>query len=451
MKIWHPTLLLALAACGGKDDDDTETQVGPDPDPVPDTYDTGGPTSDADNSIDAATPLMFDLDVDGVISPAGDVDWYTVTVDEPTWIRVDTVTQGDRAENLDTAVRVWAPDGGGIYAFMDNYATGTVGTYDTILYAYLDEPGTWGLTVEDVFTFYDGYESYVRGGRDFTYTVGVSRFTGTTSEPDSAAEPSSGILLESGSSIFAVGVNIETPGDIDYIALETSLAGYPLEVWGSIGNTGSDLASRVRLLDPDGTLIAQKDDVGPGGKLSYFDPDAGIFTVEISDADGGGGPSSWFVAYMRTYDDDFVSADFGTAVYETEIEPNDLADNALFSPTFESPIFDTFADVSAVQGTISAAGDVDWFGIPVDTPDDRFSIRCFTEEFGSLLDLRVTAEFEGDEIATSTDVGDNFYYILDVPVAGPGNVRVKIESESGQGSPAAYYRCRLITADFDIY
>lgn len=458
MKIWHGSLLLAIAlgACGKDDEvEETDDPVLPQPDETTDTSaDTGGPVADSDNDFGAATPLELDVDRDGVISPAGDVDWYSLEVDEPTWIRVDTITQGDRTYNLDTGVKIWSPSGD-LYAYMDNYATGTVGTFDTVLYAYLDAPGTWGITVEDVYTFYPGYEDYIRGGPDFTYTVGVNLFTSITSEPDGPGDPSAEVLLESGASIFAVGVNIETAGDVDTIAVETQVPGFPLEVWGSSGNAGSAsagsrLAPLVRLVDPFGTLLAEKDYVGVDGYLSYFDPEAGVHTVEVSDAGVGGGESYWFVAYIRTYDEDFASPFFGTTVYEEEVEPNDTSAEAVFATPVELTLDGDPYDVGAVQGTIVEAGDVDWFGIPVGDDDDQFSIRCFTEEFGSLLDLRVTVMADGEEIASATDAEINFYYVRDVPLNGAANALVKIESEAGEGSPAAYYRCRLIVADFDI-
>ena len=444
-----PFVALAVACGSNKSDADTETD--PTVPILTTSTDTAETTGDSDNTFGSAAPIVFDVDLDGVIEPAGDIDWYSLTIDEPTWVRVDTVTVGDRVDNLDTVIRVWSPSGES-YALMDNYATGTVGTFDTVLYAYLDSPGAWGITVEDKTTFYTDLFTAAdwRGGRQFTYTVGVSVFDGLTSEPDSLADPDVLLTFDDGASIFAVGVNLETPGDADYLTVTTALSGEPLEVWGSSGNVGSTMTPKVRLYGADQTLLSEKSDVGRDGFLSYFDPPAGDYTVEITDEEAQGGPSTWFVAYVRTYDADFSSLFFGSTEYYAEYEPSDLEEEALYPPTVSTPIDDLFYDVAAVEGTISLAGDIDWFGISADSAADQVSVRCFTEEFGSLLDLKVTVRVDGVDLAAETDVSSNYYYILDLPVGGPTSVSVKIEGEDGMGSPAAYYRCRILVADFDI-
>ena len=86
-----PFVALAVACGSNKSDADTETD--PTVPILTTSTDTAETTGDSDNTFGSAAPIVFDVDLDGVIEPAGDIDWYSLTLDEPTWVRVDTVSK----------------------------------------------------------------------------------------------------------------------------------------------------------------------------------------------------------------------------------------------------------------------------------------------------------------------------------------------------------------------
>ena len=129
---------------------------------------------DRDNGFDRAERIPFgEQGVEGVIVPEGDVDYWAYESTGREWVRVSTTTAGDPEANLDTVVQIWNPDHE-LHAEIDNYPTGRVDGYDSVLYAYLPTSGTWTITVEDL-THHLGDDAPDKpgGGETFTYTLRV--------------------------------------------------------------------------------------------------------------------------------------------------------------------------------------------------------------------------------------------------------------------------------------
>mgnify|MGYP000144136967 CR=1 FL=1 len=96
----------------------------------------------------------------------------------------------------------------------DDFPTGSVSTYDTVLQAYLPDAGEWLIVVEDV----NG-----AGEQDFEYLVEVEEIGGTTSEDDSFGDPSSNVVADSDSTIWSVGVLLEEDGVVTECSLTTQV------------------------------------------------------------------------------------------------------------------------------------------------------------------------------------------------------------------------------------
>lgn len=465
----RPSLIAAslLAACASN-----KGPVGPQADPP--VTDTGGEEcvddddcgaleiceaetcriGDRDNGFDEARPIYQNEPVAGVIAPPGDVDYYIYTSNGPEWLRIDTITDGDPANSLDTVVRVFAGNGAE-HAVMDNFPTGRISTYDTVLYVFLPRADIWFVAVEDVSTWVSADEP--RGGPGFTYELQLKPFGGATSEPDGPLEPSSTVALTTGTSIYAVGVRLEEDGDADWITVEHTLDGRPVDLFGHASIPGSPARARVRLHDADDTVLMQKDDLGDDGHASSFSLPAGTYRVEATDVLGRGGADHWYVLYVRTYEEGASQAFFGTPVYEHEQEPNDEA--ALTSPyTVVQATTSSGAtyQVQYIEGRLDPEGDEDWF--PVTTSGEhQVSVRCFAGDFGSLAELRVEL-WDGDLELTPPDQGVQqtafWYYVYNVEVPLPGTTHVRIrardEGASGLWGPGAYYRCQILQAEFDF-
>jgi hypothetical protein len=409
---------------------------------------------DRDNAFADATPILQNEPHGGVIVPAGDVDTYAYTSLGPEWLRIETTTIGDPLYNLDTVVRVFAANGAE-HAVMDNFPTGRVSTYDTVLIVYLPRADTWYVTVEDVTTYYTAFftEDEHRGGSDFTYELSLEGDVGTTSESDSSTDPSATVEISTGASIWYVGVNLETPGDSDFLTLDLPFEGYPLDVFGHSDIPGSPARARVRLFDPSGALALEKDDLGDEGQASYFDPVAGDWLLEATDVDGAGSDDSWYVVYVRSYEEGAYHPYFGYTVYEDEVEPNDDRSDAVPLTLVES-LFDTGDSYHGqyLQGRFDDVGDEDWFVVTTDL-DEKVTVRCFSELFGSLADLQVGL-FDGDFEITPADQGlvptDLGQYLWNVEVPGPGAYSVRLTSPSAVFGAGAYYRCRILQSTLDF-
>jgi hypothetical protein len=480
--MWRNLLILSLMACGPKekktdgDDDDDVVNTGDDDDGVTgcvddeacEAYticdlDTDSDTygecifGDRTNAPDEAVPLELSANIDlpekllGMINPPGDVDYYSYETSGSEWVSIRTETDNGR-NYLDTYVTVSDPSGN-VYAFLDNYPTGLVSEpLDTVLYTYFADPGVYTIAVEDVTTA-KAYEDLFteddwRGDEDMTYSVYI-RAAGAVSEPD-GPDDAVGVSLSNGLSISALGVLVQEDGDVDHIELTTAVAGEPLEVWVQPGRPGSDADALLRMFDPDGNLVASKEaGDGSNGYLSLFNPVAGAYRIEATTTDGLGGPSAWYVVYMRTYEPEGFHPFFGDSAYGFELEPNDDRGDA----TDLTPELVTLSDGTEytswyAEGTLDVDGDIDVFSIDV-PPDHVLSTRCFTERFGSLAEITVDV-YDGGFSVLPEGQGEGpteqEYYLWNVEADGVTSLQV--QGAAGSFGPGAYYRCVSFATDF---
>ena len=125
---------------------------------------------DRNNSLDEAEGILWDDATSGYINPADDVDYYTFTAEGGEYIRVSVTND---SEEGDTVLVLRNPSGK-THAVVDNHPTGgSVSTYDSVMYAYLDEAGTWSLSIEDVGS-YSGSVAYAREKRALMILISVA-------------------------------------------------------------------------------------------------------------------------------------------------------------------------------------------------------------------------------------------------------------------------------------
>jgi hypothetical protein len=337
---------------------------------------------------------------------------------------------------------------------MDNFPTGRVGGYDSVLRAYLPDAGDWYVSVEDVTTYYADLfdESEQRGDDSFTYSVGISSFTALALETDSMASPNVDLDLEDGNTIWSVGIKLDDPGDSDWLAVNLVPAGEPLEVWGQADDYGSSIDLEVRLYDPTGTLISDKSSVGPDGYLSYFHPASGSYTVEATDVDGAGADDAWAVLAIRTYEPGDTIPFFADNVYTRETEPNDGAASANTIPTVDQSA-SGIDETARFEGELLVVGDVDSYAFDVPAGDE-VSLRCFVDRFGSLADLAV--QLLDPNLVDVTPAGQGSdptsgeYYVYNVVAPDGGTWTVQLSSEDASFGPQDYYRCIAQLTEVDI-
>ncbi|MCB9676618.1 MAG: hypothetical protein H6737_15990 [Alphaproteobacteria bacterium] len=406
---------------------------------------------DRDNSFDDATPIRLNEVAEGVIDPPGDIDFFVYESLGPEWIRVHSTNSGDPIDSLDTVVQIFASNGSE-HARADNFATGRVNNFDSVVFAYLPFAGTWFITVEDVSTHYVDAFDEPRGDEGFTYTLEMVEFNNFSLEPDSVNLPTETIELPGGSTIVSFGVVIDEPGDSDWIVIDPPFAGEPLEIWGT-PTPGTDATPLVNLYRrSDETLVASKADIGNEGFCSYFSPEDELYTLEATDALGGGSNDHWYVVYVRTYEPGANHPVFGDNDWEAEVEPND--DQA--TATLPAVVVDggnSPYDVSFVDGILADGADLDHYTVALGD-GLRLSVRCWDEAYGSLADLAVSVlDAAGTDVTPAgqgleaTSLG---YYVHNVEDLPAGDYTVRFAAEDGQGGLSAYYRCTIYQTSFTV-
>jgi len=394
---------------------------------------------DRDNSFDTATAILQNQPATGEINPPGDADYFVYTSLSDEWLRIQTVT-GREDGLLDSVVSVYAQSGA-LHLAMDDYATGQVLTYDSLAFVYLPRAGDWYLKVEDRSTWYG--DEVAAGGADYDYELELKTFGSTTRETDDALNPSATVDITSGSSIWAVGVNLEEAGDSDWIAVTMPWSDTNLEVHGMSAIAGSDAEARVQAYQPDGTLVMSKDDVGPAGEAIYFNAQEGSYLVEATDTLGGGGADTWYVLFFRTRAE-------GSS-YGMEVEPNDDGDTPqVLEEQLDTTDSGTEYRWYSVQGALSDDGDEDWFQVSAEA-DEYLSCRCSGESFGALGDPAIDVIDDSDEVLqTVLDGEDNAPDLSNLALPSPGITRLRIWSEDAQYGPGSYYRCKIYLTPFEI-
>ncbi len=445
-------LLLNLFACGERVDDSNTSDATPEC--TEDVQcseasicgdDDNCVVGDRDNDIQSATTVFKTTDpedspsAEGIIQTRGDVDYYAFEALEPQWVRIQTVSE--LPEELDTVVAVLDASGG-VHAWVDDFATGSINNYDSVLHAYLPTAGTWYITVQDRGTWFDlDDEAFAT---DLYYQLSILDFSNTTTETDAADNPSADVDITSGGSIYTVGVNLEAPGDVDYITVQLPYGDAPIEVYGMTELPGSDARIRVTLADSDGTLLTDKRNLGEEGPAAYFGAQEGTYTLAATDAFDGGGANHWFPLYVRTR----AEGDH----YTLEIEPND-ADNVQAPPIDELTTNGGSAYNRVwMQGAFGETGDEDWYEMPAVT-GDRLTVRCDGSIFGSTGDMQLELmDGSGAVVATATDGNDAMPDLENFgPIAADDTYTVRLFNENDAAFGASsFYRCIWFATTFEI-
>ncbi len=404
-------------------------------------------TGDWSVDVASAIPILKTADptdapsARGFIQQPGDIDYYAYEATAAQWLRVQTVS-GD-PDNMDTVVAVLDASGG-VHAWVDDFATGSILNFDSVLHVYLPRAGTWYITVQDRSTWFDTED--VVGDRFLSYDLSLLDFTATTTEADSYEAPSSTVEMTSGTSIWTVGVNLEEAGDRDWITVEMPHGDAPVEIWGLEGIVGSEARSKVRLMDPEANIVLDKDEVGPDGVGIYYAGEDVTYTVEATDAFGGGGEDHWYPLYFRTRSE-------GT-VYEAEVEPND-EDNAQALEVTELTTSSngTPYDRGWVQGALDTDSDEDWFTFPVNA-GDWFTFRCEGDVHGSTLDAAAEVYASSGILVDTVTSGNtdmpDFVNHGPLGTADTFSVRLYAEGDTPIYAGSSFYRCVFFSTPFEV-
>jgi len=392
-------------------------------------------TGDRDDTIETATPIyqVTGTEDPGVkralIQEPGDFDHWAYTSPGEEWLRVWTRTNEEDPSGLDTVLTVLAPNGA-VHHVMDEFPTGNIRGFDSLMHVYLPTPGTWTLRVEDRSTWYDGETP--RGSIAFEYEIGVEAWGSVSTEPDSAEDPSIEFPMANGTTVYAWGIRLEEPGDVDYTTADMPYGDAPFEVWAPGDIPGSDAEPKVEARDEEGALYLVKEDVGATGNAAYFDGPDTKFQVSVTDVEGRGGPDVWTVLYLRTRAE-------GTGNPREE-EPNDTLGDANLMEQERVEEGGVTTDRSFLQAAFLAGDTSDWYSFSV-VDGGKLRTSCSSTSFGATGNVDVDLVGPNGEIIDTWTDGNDVAPDVEREGLGEGLYALRFFERDGLTGPSVYYRC----------
>lgn len=466
-----PLVLAATAACtDGKDPvDDTDPPI-----VIPDTVDSAaGP----DGNDDVATADALDISgiemnsingvAQGVISPAGDRDFYSVelTGGQPYFIMTNAYDPQRDLVVLDTVLRIYDD-------------TGTFLTEnDDMMFRFREtDSGIW-ITPETTSTYYievmdfgDWSPDYdAEGSSRHEYLLVIAMLEPSEHEDDNdtiAAVQADPLLADPDddaydpvywSSFFDsyetewIG-RINSPGDVDVWPVEIRVEdpeddGYTPEPYFFLSTSlwpGAPGDLRISVLNEAGEVMAATDNVEPGAETAIVwatDPaillkvdEGSNYYIQVEDSMGNAYPASSYSGVYFNYLPSLASV-------EDADDDNDDQATADFTATERSSTTDDLFFIG-VWGSLPTGDDADWFKLDksdVDGFDGKFvSIVVQAMTIGSALDAKVKlVQPDGTVVAEATVDADDANVddptILDVEISGDTNLFVVVEPEARLG------------------
>ncbi len=417
---------------------------------------------DRNNSTDEAEVLNL-LDGSSVstyINKAGDADYYSFSSEGGLFIFAFTDDHEDVGETdpvPDTFMTLFDPEGN-VVTSVDDFPNGaSVNNMDSSMWAYLNQPGTYTLKVEDANPF-NGNEAW--GGREYTYTLNLETWSqatyGETSVDSPATFGEDGLTLAE-NTYYAIGVVLENVGDVDYIAVNFPYNDALMYVDGMEDLSGTDLVPVASILTAGGSLMAQREDVGPDGPVIYPQMDAGPFMISVQDSDGGGGSTYWTVLIVKAGDEE------GSRPGDSEANDTDAQATTLEMTETENSSGNVF-HYGKVRGAMDSVGDVDFWEMEVspdaayeneDGDEVQYLVVCMNSAYwgSSISPDMVVYDADGNELASSAgdaaDWPENRIENVEITPGGPVYVAVTA-GEENLGGPDEWYFLNTYIASFPV-
>lgn len=427
-----------LIGCTGSSDSGDTGRTQPDPDPVciEDTdcqpyefCNDGGfcESGDNDNDKEGAIGILWETPEHAWLNDAEDADWYTFSSQGGEWARLQTV-----CEDSDTRIDLYSPSGK-LHAGEDNHPIGTVSSLDTVLMAYLSEPGDWLIQVS--------------AGPEHSgaakYDLELLPFETVAVEEDSMDEPSQDLTLND-NNVDNFGVVLEEDGDSDWFRFSVT-PGAAMYIVGSADSRDTDLTPVVEMMLPDGTPLFYKESPTPLNRGVHFRIEASEVLLKVSDANGKGGANAWTTLHsyaVSWYEDDQV-----------EEEPNDSSGEETALPvTMDQDDEGRDRGTSRGLGVLDYDGDVDRFSVNI-IDGNYLYINGTADAYGSLLsDSAVRILDDQGNVIAEGEVDTEQDLFADVAYVGPlvaGTYTIEVSAISSAGGPGSYYRFTAFQKNFD--
>lgn len=337
------------------------------------------------NSFGTATSIELSMAVEDTIAPSGDVDWFSLTVDQQGELRVGITSV---AAELAISVRVWNANKDTVSNWFDPLAAGG----DTEAIVDLVQPGRYFLEVADGANNADPEQAY-----ELLATFTATADNGESNDSFGSATPLAFDL--------PVQANILPTGDADWYSFEVTHHG---ELSVQITGVSDELAVSLRLWNANkDTLTNWFSPLANGGNTNAtIDlPQAGAYYLEVA---GNSGERS---TQPYTIETTFLEA-------ADVFEPNNSFGTA-------SPL--TFGESRLAN--ILPQSDVDWYRVEVDHHGElniaitgmptelAVSVRVWNDNKDTLTNWFSPLSAGGENNA-SVDLPEPGIYYLEVADAG---------------------------------
>ncbi|HXF05773.1 MAG TPA: DVUA0089 family protein [Blastocatellia bacterium] len=376
----------------------------------------GNAEFEPNNTPPQANTISPDVTVRGILSPTGDVDFFTFSANAGQRLRIDvdaqTLTPPSAA---DTVIELFGSNGKKI-AENDDEAPGQL---DSLLEVTLTESGRFFFSIRDLNN---------KGGSAFTYQVTV-RLTGggppgrhVESEPNNTIAQADGVVPD-----VTVAGTLDPGGDVDFFGFDvTSGQTITVEIRARSLTPASDADTVITLFDGRGNQLAENDDFGGSldSRLDFSATTSGRVFLRVRNFGPKGGPTYTYEAVITR------RGVIPPPQINTESEPNNSTAQA-------NPI----TPPVTVRGTINPAGDVDFFvfdgrrgqQLLVDIDAQTLTPPSSLDSVVTLMDSR------GNQLAENDDADGSLDSRLQVTLPSTGRYLIRIRHFDQKGGPAYTY------------
>jgi hypothetical protein len=428
--------------------------------------------SDGNDTLESADPMAIDSDVEGELSPVGDLDFYSFEGKAGQVIRIDIdaeILGGIRFDNeyIDTWVTLLDADGKRIAENDDQIPTLDA---DSHLITRLPGDGTYFVRVADCWDVAEAPQKQCRSPQKKSvtkYEMYISEvdpaLKSVTFDTEAGNDWTSADAIgyeESDNGFFYISDLVGTftdAADVDVFSFEMPESipieygkrpvGYFWVLPGGDRGTGSTAGvGRAYITDEaDPSVVLAEIHPRDDGAVELSPPLAlgKKYLLFITPPEDVGGSNDFYV--VRHF------AGPSNPLEKEETEPNNTVYTA---KPLTSKDTDNWAEHEYIEGDLPAGGsDVDHFKVKVpSSPDveERVSVACIAQGVGSgLRDLRISL-FQGDgspidvddERATETNDQNAFVDGVWIP-AGAEYIVFKVEADQDPNVASSFYRCGL--------
>lgn len=399
---------------------------------------------DRNNDPDSAESILWEDTADGVINPAGDVDYYQFTARGGEYIRITTTSDfGD----ADTVVTLRDPTGQ-VLTWSDDFPTGSqVSSLDSVIYAHLPYAGDYLISVEDYYAYLDPNDAY--GHPNYTYTLELGKWSQATQEDDSIESPSLSLDLERTNMWNSIGILIDDDGDSDWVEINYTAKDEDgndakfLFIEGIEHLDGSELNPTVNLYDANQNLLATHTDVGTANTIAFPDMAEGTYFVEVTDAQAKGSEAHWTYIFLLSR---------ANRSYPLDMEPNESSETAqsIEMIPLETESESAYA-VGYQMGYLESTNDEDWYQFPHEHEGGQLIVCLNSSIHGSTSTPMVELfDQEGAALGEQTcDTGSNpnLSIVLDeIPL---GDISIKVTDINSSSTSSDWYQMLVYSTSFE--